>query len=207
MVACLALGRPRGDLSLIRRHILTLAKDAINMVHIWMFNKYAHCWTASNTSRYNNCSFLPIRKLFLQPVPALEPIRPVSHLLSNLRNHTIPTDNSSFKAKMILMYQSLLLHQQEQADSMTRFDSLWYVPSLCADGILSTRPLLVLGHTLPLHQGHFTCGRMTPMRSCMSLLASRLKMTYLAQKHYLYLSKLSFLSSCCKPSDQPRDAA
>jgi hypothetical protein len=35
--ACLALGGPRGDLSLIRRKLLTLSKVAMNiMVHIWM---------------------------------------------------------------------------------------------------------------------------------------------------------------------------
>jgi hypothetical protein len=36
--ACLALGGPRGDLSLICRKILTHSKVAINMVHIWMTN-------------------------------------------------------------------------------------------------------------------------------------------------------------------------
>ena len=34
--ACLALGGPRGNLSLIRRKLLTLSKVAMNMVHIWM---------------------------------------------------------------------------------------------------------------------------------------------------------------------------
>ena len=34
--ARLALGGPRGDLSLTRRKILTLSKVAINMIHIWM---------------------------------------------------------------------------------------------------------------------------------------------------------------------------
>jgi hypothetical protein len=36
--ACLALGGPQGDLSLIRSKILILSKVAINMVHIWMTN-------------------------------------------------------------------------------------------------------------------------------------------------------------------------
>jgi hypothetical protein len=36
--APLALGGPQGDLSLIRKKILTLSKVAINMVHIWMTN-------------------------------------------------------------------------------------------------------------------------------------------------------------------------
>ncbi len=35
-VACLALGGPRGNLSLICRKLLTLSKVAMNMVHIWM---------------------------------------------------------------------------------------------------------------------------------------------------------------------------
>ena len=39
--ACLALGRPRGDLSLICPCILTLSKVAINTVHIWMSDKDA----------------------------------------------------------------------------------------------------------------------------------------------------------------------
>ena len=34
--ACLALGGPRGNLSLICWKILTLSKVAMNMVHIWM---------------------------------------------------------------------------------------------------------------------------------------------------------------------------
>ena len=34
--ACLALGDPQGNLSLIWRKILTLSKVAMNMVHIWM---------------------------------------------------------------------------------------------------------------------------------------------------------------------------
>jgi hypothetical protein len=36
--ACLALGGPHGDLSLIRRKILTLSNVAMNMVHIWMMD-------------------------------------------------------------------------------------------------------------------------------------------------------------------------
>jgi hypothetical protein len=36
--ARLALGRPRGDLSVIRRRILTHQKVAINMVYIWLTN-------------------------------------------------------------------------------------------------------------------------------------------------------------------------
>jgi hypothetical protein len=36
--AQLALGGPRGDLSLIRRCLLTLSKVAINTVHIWLTN-------------------------------------------------------------------------------------------------------------------------------------------------------------------------
>jgi hypothetical protein len=34
--ARLALGRPRGDLSLFRRHLLSLSKIAINTIYIWM---------------------------------------------------------------------------------------------------------------------------------------------------------------------------
>jgi hypothetical protein len=34
--AKIALGRPRGDLSLIRWHVLTLSKFAINTIHMWM---------------------------------------------------------------------------------------------------------------------------------------------------------------------------
>ncbi len=34
--ACFTLGGPRGNLSLIRRKLLTLSKVAMNMVHIWM---------------------------------------------------------------------------------------------------------------------------------------------------------------------------
>jgi hypothetical protein len=48
--ARLALGGPRGDLSLIRRKILTLSKVAINMVHIWMTNPSMNFLAPNSTS-------------------------------------------------------------------------------------------------------------------------------------------------------------
>jgi len=49
--ACLALGEPRGDLSLIRRKLLTLLKVAMNMVHIWM-NDSAMNFLAPNSPSF-----------------------------------------------------------------------------------------------------------------------------------------------------------
>ncbi len=63
--ARLALGGPRGELSLIRRKILRLSKVAINMVHIWMTNP------STNFLAPNSVSFqqLPptVQRLLLQP--------------------------------------------------------------------------------------------------------------------------------------------
>ena len=49
--ACLALGGPQGDLSLIRRKLLTLSKVAMNMVHIWM-NDSAMNFLAPNSPSF-----------------------------------------------------------------------------------------------------------------------------------------------------------
>jgi hypothetical protein len=105
-VACLALGGPRGDLSLIRRKILTLSKVAMNMVHIWMTDP------AMNFLAPNSPSFqqLPptVQQLLLHAstnrVYAREPVppgTPATQLLTkNLREYTYP-DTLPFAEKAI----------------------------------------------------------------------------------------------------------
>jgi hypothetical protein len=125
--ACLALGGPQGDLSLIRRKILTLSKVAINMVHIWMTNP------SMNSLAPNSASFqqLPptVQRLLLQTskkiVYAREPVLPgtpaTQLLTNNLCQYLVP-DTLLFKEKAIRWYHELLLHH-DKADNMTRFDN------------------------------------------------------------------------------------
>ena len=125
--ACLALGGPRGDLSLIRRKLLTLSKVAMNMVHIWM-NDSATNFLAPNSPSFQR---LPptVQELLLlagsNKIYAREPVpsgMPVTQLLTdNLRKHTYP-DTLPFEEKAIRWYRELLLHP-DRADDMTRFDN------------------------------------------------------------------------------------
>jgi hypothetical protein len=144
--ACLALGGPRGNLSLIRWKILTLSKVAMNMVHIWMMDP------AMNFLAPDSPSFqrLPptVQQLLLhvsanrvyarEPVP---PGTPATQLLtSNLHKYTYP-DTLPFVEKAIRWYRELLLHP-EMANDMTGFDNGILIaygmcPPLPATGILS----------------------------------------------------------------------
>ena len=123
--AWLALGCPRGDLSLICHMILSLSKVAINAVYIWTTNPDMPVLQPSSDSFQQ----LPpmLQKLILcthqnidfmcERVP---PGTAATCLLTiNLCNHTVP-GNSSFKEKAILWYHDLLLHHNI-ADDMTGF--------------------------------------------------------------------------------------
>ena len=94
--ACLALGGPQGDLSLIRRKLLTLSKVAMNMVHIWM-NDPTMNFLVPNSPSFQR---LPptVQQLLLltgsNRIYAREPVpfgTPATQLLTNnLRKHTYP---------------------------------------------------------------------------------------------------------------------
>ncbi len=124
---CLALGGPQGDLSLIRRKILTLSKVAINMVHIWMTDPSMN-FLAPNSASFQQ---LPptVQQLLLQMskknVYAHEPVLPVTPatqlLTNNLRQYLVP-DTLSFEEKAIRWYHELLLHH-DKADDMMGFDN------------------------------------------------------------------------------------
>ena len=125
--AGLALGGPRGDLSLIQRKILTLTKVAMNMIHIWMTNLTMN-FLAPTSPRFLR---LPptVQKLLLHArdskIYAPEPVPPGTDmtllLQKNLREYTIP-DNLPFEEKAIRWYRELFLYP-EKADDMTGFDN------------------------------------------------------------------------------------
>jgi hypothetical protein len=125
--ACLALGGPRGNLSLIRRKLLTLSKVAMNMVHIWMTDPTMN-FLAPNSPSFQR---LPptVQQLLLltgsNRIYAREPVpsgMPATQLLTNnLHEHTYP-DTLPFEEKAIRWYRELLLHP-DKADDMTGFDN------------------------------------------------------------------------------------
>jgi hypothetical protein len=125
--ACLALGGPQGDLSLIRRKILALSKVAINMIHIWMTDPSMN-FLAPNSTSFQQ---LPptVQWLLLQTfkkiVYAHEPVLPgitaTQLLTNNLCQYFVP-DTLSFKEKAIRWYCELSLHH-DKADKMTGFDN------------------------------------------------------------------------------------
>jgi hypothetical protein len=125
--ACLALGEPQGDLSLIHRKLLTHSKVAINMVHIWMTNPSMN-FLAPNSANFQQ---LPptVQRLLLQTskkiVYAREPVlhgTPATQsLTNNLRQYLVP-DTLLFEEKAIRWHRELLLHH-DKADEMTGFDN------------------------------------------------------------------------------------
>ena len=122
-----ALGGPRGDLSLIQYHLLTLSKVAINTVHIWLTNPGIPILAPTSDSFER----LPptLRQLLLhlsdklvfarKPVP--QGTKSVNLLMQNLHNHTVP-NTLTFEENKIVWYRSLLLNQAH-ADDMTEFDN------------------------------------------------------------------------------------
>ncbi len=125
--AQLALGGPRGDLSLVCRKILTLSKVAINTAYIWMTNQsmlilsldlhgfkglpptvqlLLYC---THSSRTFACKLVP-------PGTATACL-----LTNNLHEYSIP-DTLPFEEKANRWYQELFLNHS-QADDMTGFDN------------------------------------------------------------------------------------
>ena len=125
--ARLALGGPRGDLSLIRRHLLTLSKVSINTVHIWLTDPFTPI-LAHTTDSYDR---LPstLRQLLLHSsgklIFAREPVprctESINLLIKNLQNHRVP-NTLTFEENAIIWYRSLLLNQAH-TDDMTGFDT------------------------------------------------------------------------------------
>ena len=157
--ACLALGGPRGDLSLIRRKLLTLSKVAMNMVHIWMTDPTMN-FLAPTSPGFQR---LPptVQQLLLlagskqtyarDPVPS--GTLAAQLLTNNLREHTYP-DNDPFEEKAIRWYRELLLHP-DKADDMTGFDN----GILVAYGMCLPCPLQEFYQMAPEHQPtHFMRG-------------------------------------------------
>ena len=124
--ARLALGGPRGDLSLIQRRLLTLSKVVINTVHIWLTNPSTPILVPTSDS-FNQ---LPstLRQLLLHSSDKLVFARKpgprgtefVNLLIQNLQNHRVP-NILTFKKNTIIWYHSLLLNWAHTND-MTGFN-------------------------------------------------------------------------------------
>ena len=125
--ARLALGGPRGDLSLIQCRLLTLSKVAINTVHIWLTDPTTPILAPTSDSYDRLPSTL--RQLLLHSsdklVFAREPVprgtKSVDLLMKNLQNHRVP-NTLTFKENAIIWYRSLLLNQAH-TDDMTGFNT------------------------------------------------------------------------------------
>jgi hypothetical protein len=124
--ARLALGGPRGDLSLVCQKILILLKVAINTVHIWMENP---SMPILSPNLHGFKCLPPTVQLLLHcthanRVFARKLVSPgtatVCLLTDNLRKYSIPVP-LPFEEKAIRWYQELLLNHS-QADDMTGFD-------------------------------------------------------------------------------------
>jgi hypothetical protein len=123
----LALGGPRGDLSLVHRRLLTLSKVAINMVYIWMMNPNMPVLAPHS----NGFKRLPLavqqllRNTHGKIVFAHEPVpsgTATTHLLTNnLCSYLVP-DTLPFAKKAIRWYRDLLLNHNKVND-MARFNN------------------------------------------------------------------------------------
>jgi len=125
--ARLALGGPRGDLSLIPCHLLTLSKVAINNVHIWLTNPSTPILAPTSDSYDRLPSTLwqlllhSHDKLVFAREPVPQDTESVDLLMKNLQNHKVP-DTLTFEENAIIWYRSLLLNQAH-TDDMTGFDT------------------------------------------------------------------------------------
>jgi hypothetical protein len=125
--AQLALGGPRGNLSLTRRRLLTLSKVAINTIHIWLTNPGTPI--LAPTSDSIDCLPSTLQGLLLQssdnlffvrdPVP--RGTESINLLMQNLQNHTVP-NTLTFEENAIIWYCSLLLNRTH-TNNMTGFDN------------------------------------------------------------------------------------
>jgi hypothetical protein len=125
--AHLALGGPRGDLSLNRRRLLSLSKIGINTIYIWTTDPELPVLDPKSRS----FKYLPptLRTILLhscekltyacEPVPSVAALTKL--LTNNLQAHIVP-DNSTFEDKAIQWFCDLLLNNDELND-MIGFDN------------------------------------------------------------------------------------
>jgi len=125
--ARLALGGPRGNLSLIRRRLLTLSKVAINTIHIWLTDPTTPILAPPSDSY--NCLPTTLWQLLLHSSDKLvfehelvpQGTKSVDLLMKNLQNHRVP-NTLTFEENAIICYRSLLLNQAH-TDDMTGFNT------------------------------------------------------------------------------------
>jgi len=119
--ARLALGGPPGDLSLIRRCLLTLSKVAINTVHIWLTDTITPILAPTSDSYDrlpSTCRQLLLHssdKLVFAREPVPRGTKSVDLLMKNLQNHRVP-NTLTFEENTIIWYRSLLLNQAHTDD-------------------------------------------------------------------------------------------
>jgi hypothetical protein len=125
--ARLTLGGPRGDLSLIRRRLLSLSKITINTIYIWMtdpelpvldpkLQSFKYLPPTLQTILLHSCEKLTYA---CEPVPS--GAASTKLLTNNLQAHIVP-DNSTFEDKAIQGFRDLLLNNNE-LDDMIGFDN------------------------------------------------------------------------------------
>ncbi len=119
------LGRPRGDLALIQRCLVSLSKIAINTYHLWAITNF-------NNARIINDDALQCHPPGLQSIiQSLQdpntakyvrvPLAPgttcINILLRNLQHSTIDPSSITFEDAAVSWYNDLLLHRRSATDT------------------------------------------------------------------------------------------
>jgi hypothetical protein len=118
------LGGPRGNLALIRRHLISLSKVTINMYHLWATIDF------NNTRIINDdalrCHPPGLRSIIqtLKDLTTAEyvraPLAPgttrINILLTNLKHNTIDPSSINFEDTVVSWYSDLLLHRHTATD-------------------------------------------------------------------------------------------
>jgi hypothetical protein len=119
------LGGPRGDLPLIRRHLVSLSKISINTYHLWATINFDNALIISDDAL---CCHPPglqsIIRSLKDPTTAeyvCAPLAPgttrINILLTNLRHGTIDPSSITFEDAVVSWYSDLLLHGCSATDT------------------------------------------------------------------------------------------
>ena len=110
------LGKPRGDLALIRHHLISLSAVAINAFHLWIKTDYNSVRIITpDALHFNPPGLRAILALIAQPSAATYICKPlvssqdcINVLLNNIYNATDPM-SLTFEDKAVTWYFDLLL--------------------------------------------------------------------------------------------------
>ncbi len=119
------LGRPRGDLALIRRHLISLSKIAINTYHLWATIDFDNVRIINdNALRCHPPGLQSINRSLQDPTTAeyvRAPLAPgttrINSLLMNLRQDTIDLSPITFEDAIVSWYSDLLLDGRSATDT------------------------------------------------------------------------------------------